>query len=240
MEAPLPLEPIPTPPAQRWREIRLLYLPRGVFVVAVLVAAWLWNHQVGRATLVAEAEVQQADVRSPRAGVISSLSVGLLERVAAGDVVGFVKASDVGSNFSTKAPDATGKLADLGATSPLVAKMDGVVSEVIHHPGEIVASGESILRITSKQAGRLTGYLRQPLPFEPQPGMLAEVRTRGATRQSAITTITGVGAAMETIPAGIIAAMRLPDKQEKALRVHLAMPRGFNVRPGENVDVIVH
>ena len=33
------LPPIPTPPSQRWREIRLLYLPRAVFILGVIAAA---------------------------------------------------------------------------------------------------------------------------------------------------------------------------------------------------------
>ena len=30
-----PLPPIPTPPAQRWRQVRLVYLPRTVFAIGV-------------------------------------------------------------------------------------------------------------------------------------------------------------------------------------------------------------
>jgi hypothetical protein len=35
------LPPIPTPPAQRWREVRLVYLPRVMFGAAILLVAWM-------------------------------------------------------------------------------------------------------------------------------------------------------------------------------------------------------
>lgn len=85
-----PLPPIPTPPAQRWREVRLLYLPRTVFVLGVILAAILWSRWVTPAALVAEAEIVGADVRSTQAGTLVSLQVGMLETVKAGQVIGQV------------------------------------------------------------------------------------------------------------------------------------------------------
>lgn len=84
------LPPIPTPPAQRWREVRLLYLPRAVFVVGVIAAAWIWTRGVAPATLVAEVEVMQAEVRSVQAGVLVSLKVAQHQHVRAGEVIGHV------------------------------------------------------------------------------------------------------------------------------------------------------
>ena len=65
------LPPIPTPPAQRWREVRLLYLPRVVFILGVIGAGLIWSRWVAPATLVAEVDVVQADVRSAQAGVLA-------------------------------------------------------------------------------------------------------------------------------------------------------------------------
>ena len=87
-----PLEPIPTPVAQRWREIRLLYLPRTMFAVGVVVVAWLWSRNVTPATLVAEAEIEQVDVRAAQAGVVASLKVDMLQPVRRGDIVGQIVA----------------------------------------------------------------------------------------------------------------------------------------------------
>ncbi len=85
-----PLPTIPIPPSQRWREVRLLYLPRIIFVLGVLLAAWMWNRWVTPATLVAEVEVRQAEVRSPHDGVIVELKVTDFQAVEAGEVVGLV------------------------------------------------------------------------------------------------------------------------------------------------------
>ena len=94
MNDPRILGPIPTPPAQRWREVRLLYLPRGIFVIGVVVAAWLWTSWVAPATLVAEAEIEQVDVRSSQAGVVASLKVDTLQSAHHGDIVGEIAAAN--------------------------------------------------------------------------------------------------------------------------------------------------
>jgi multidrug resistance efflux pump len=248
MNDPRILEPIPTPPEQRWREFRLLYLPRAAFVLGVIVAAWLWSDAIAPATLVAEADIQQADVRSAHAGVITSLNVAQFETVHAGQVVGQVMPLSAPLPGPAATPPtklgnaAAAAVAPAPAAFPLIAPIDGVVSVLLRHPGETVAAGETVLRITSRKATRLTGYLRQPLPFEPEVGMSAEIRTRGAPRQAAMTKVTGVGGAMEAIPSSLLAAMRLSDKSgpEHALRILFAMPPGLALRPGEHVDVIIH
>jgi multidrug resistance efflux pump len=229
MEDPRILAPIPTPPAQRWREVRLLYLPRTVFVVGVLVAAWLWSHSVAPATLVAEADIEQANLRSTHAGVITSLTVGLSEPV---------------TPPGSKAPEAPPKPAEplpAAAPVPLIAPIDGVVTRVMQRQGDEVDADDSVLRIVSRRVNRLTGYLRQPLAFDPEPGMKVQIRTRGTSHMTATSTITGVGAAMESIPSNLLAAMRVPANaaQEHGLRVNFAMPKELTLRPGEHVDVII-
>jgi HlyD family secretion protein len=88
------LPPIPTPPAQRWREIRLVFLPRLMFIAGVLVVAWMWNRSVMTSSMVAEAEVLGAELRAPQAGVLASLKVALYQRVRAGDTIGHVTAAN--------------------------------------------------------------------------------------------------------------------------------------------------
>src|SRR4051812_33109858 len=85
---------IPTPPAQRWREVRLLYLPRGVFICGVLLVAWMWREAVAPSSMVAEAEVVGSELRTSQAGVIASLKVTLNQPVHAGETVGFVSAAN--------------------------------------------------------------------------------------------------------------------------------------------------
>ena len=85
-----PLPPIPTPTAQRWRQVRLVYLPRTVFALGVILAALLWSRWVTPAALVAEADIVGADVRPTQAGTLISLKVALLDTVKAGQVIGQV------------------------------------------------------------------------------------------------------------------------------------------------------
>lgn len=364
MDDPRILGPIPTPPAQRWREIRLLYLPRITFVVGLLVAGWIWATSVAPATMVAEAEVQQVEVRAAQAGVLASLKVDMLQTVRAGEVVGHVAqanprlldatlaviradvamlsatmsgatdrqknaiefekmqidwmsrrvdlatlrgrlqqaesqlsrneplhkaglisdenyeqlktdrqalaaqveeqsrlvaqmepivrslaprdekdsglSSEVALAAAIKVQDAKLKLAEEQLMPlPLVAPIDGVVADIKRRPGENLSAGDVVVLITDTRVQRITGFLRQPLPLEPKVGMVAEVQTRGVVRRSATTKVTEVGGALESIPAGIMAALRLPASPppESALRVQLAVPKGLALRPGEHVDV---
>lgn len=84
------LTPIPTPPSQRWREIRLLYLPRTVFVLGAIAVAALWNDSIAPSTMIAEADVLGADVRCAQAGILTDLKVALMQPVRAGEVIGHV------------------------------------------------------------------------------------------------------------------------------------------------------
>ena len=359
------LPPIPTPPAQRWREIRLLYLPRAVFVAAILVVAWMWNGAVAPSSMVAEAEVLGSDLRAPQPGVIASLTVTLNQPVQAGQVVGQIaganprlldatlaviraevgmlgatmagatdrqrvalefermqldwmshrveraalqgrlqqtesdlgraeplhraglvttenlvqlkitraslvaqldeknklvtrlepalrsfSASDAQTGLSAesalasaiKVQEAKLRLAEAElAPVPLIAPIDGVVSGVLRRAGESVLAGEAVLRVTAPKPARLTGYLRQPLPFEPKAGMEAEIRTRSLPAKIAVTKIKHVGAALETISPTVLAAMHLPavPVPETAVRVEFELPPGLELRPGEHVDVTV-
>ena len=367
MDDPRILGPIPTPPSQRWREVRLLYLPRLVFLVGAIVAAVLWSHWVAPATLVAEAEVMHADVRSHQAGVLVGLKVALFQTVQANEVVGHVAIVDpkimdatlaviraeVGmltatmagttdrqrvaleverlqldwmnarvelaslrgrlqfaeselarmtplqragimtaeafeqlkSNRDTlaeqvagqaqlvarlepvlrtmvpaepppslltaesalsaaiKVQDAKLKLAEQQLTPvPLLAPIGGVVSILLRRAGETVTAGEPILRITAERPERLTGFLRQPLPFEPKVGMPVQIRSRKTSRQTAESTIVNVSPAMEAISPTLVSALHLPPNPvpEPGLKVQIAIPNGFALRPGEFVDVTVH
>lgn len=358
------LTPIPTPPSQRWREIRLLYLPRTVFLLGAIAVAVLWNRSVVPSTLIAEAEIIGADVRSPQAGILTDLKVAMMQTVRAGEVIGHVSTAnprmldatlaviraEVGMLAITMAgatdrqrvameaermhidwmsqrvelasfkgrlqwaeaevarmeplyrakliseeayeqlkinrdtlaaqmkeqsklvsesepilkvfattPEDASKLTTESALAaalkveeaklklaeaelmpvPLTAPIDGVVSVLLRRAGEAVVPADVIVRITAAKSERLSGYLRQPLPVNPKPGMTAEVRTRTSARQSATTKIIEVGPALEAIPLSLVAGMHLPANvvPEPGLRVVLAMPAGLDLRPGEQVDV---
>src|SRR4051794_14995929 len=88
------LTAIPVPPAQRWREVRLLYLPRILFLLGVLFVAWAWRDAVAPSVIVAEAETIGADLRATQSGVVASLKVSLNQTVHSGEVIGHIAAAN--------------------------------------------------------------------------------------------------------------------------------------------------
>ncbi len=125
---------------------------------------------------------------------------------------------------------------------PLVAPIDGVVTQVYRRSGEVVTGAEPILQISSPRSARIVGFLRQPLPLEPKPGMEVEVRTRTFQRRIGVSRITQVGDQLEPVTPTLLAAMRLPIPTvptDLGLRVHVAVPTELAIRPGEYVDLII-
>lgn len=125
---------------------------------------------------------------------------------------------------------------------PLIAPLDGVVTQVYRRAGEAVDTAEPILQITAPRFERIVGFLRQPLGLEPRPGMTVEVRTRTFVRRTATTTVAQVGQQLEPLTPTLLAAMRLPITtipSEYGIRVHIVPPPGLQLRPGEHVDLIL-
>jgi multidrug resistance efflux pump len=125
---------------------------------------------------------------------------------------------------------------------PLNAPIDGVVTLIHRRTGENVTSGEPILQISATHSERIIGFLRQPLPLEPKPGMEVEVRTRTFIRRIGIARVAQVGPQLEPISPTLLAAMRLPVTAiptDVGLRVHVTPPPGLSLRPGEQVDLII-
>lgn len=87
------LPPIPTPARLRWSAFCTEKLPYVVFALGVVAAALLWNRSV-TPSLVAEAELATAEVRSAHAGTLTALDVSLLQPVKAGQVIGRVRLAD--------------------------------------------------------------------------------------------------------------------------------------------------
>lgn len=128
--------------------------------------------------------------------------------------------------------------AQLGVAE-LVAPISGIVSIVHRRPGEVVNTGEPIITVAADQPARIVGFLRQPLQVEPKAGMVVEVRTRALGRQVATAQVLEIGRVMEPVPPQILALLNRANSPELGLRVHIAMPGGLRLRPGELVDVTV-
>jgi multidrug resistance efflux pump len=88
------LPPIPTPPSQRWREIRIKLMPLAVFAGALLASALIWKDNVAPPTLLGEVESIRACVSSPKPGVLAQLNIVRLQSVRAGDPIGQLITTD--------------------------------------------------------------------------------------------------------------------------------------------------
>ena len=88
------LPPIPTPPAQRWREFRIQALPVMTFLLVLVCIAALWKNYIIPSNMVGEVEVTQASIISSVPGTLKELKVKRFQRVAAGDEIAVVSAMD--------------------------------------------------------------------------------------------------------------------------------------------------
>jgi multidrug resistance efflux pump len=118
----------------------------------------------------------------------------------------------------------------------LAAPISGRVNQISKLPGSAVVAGDAIVTIASPTSERIVGYLSQPLRIEPVVGMRVEVRSRGLVRTVAETKITHIGPRIELFDAPL-RVRGMGAGQERGLPIVMALPSGFNVRPGELVDV---
>ncbi|HYV32237.1 MAG TPA: hypothetical protein VEO53_14180 [Candidatus Binatia bacterium] len=88
------LPPIPTPPAQRWKDFRLHGLPVIAFALLAAAIYFLWNHTLAPGTFTGEVESVQENVASPKPGQLVDLSVVQFQSVKAGDVIARVITTD--------------------------------------------------------------------------------------------------------------------------------------------------
>lgn len=81
---------IPVPPAQRWREFRISYLPIVVFALAVAAIIVLWRLVVVPVGLTGEVATLQYQVRGLADGTLDQLLVEPFTPVKKGDVIGLI------------------------------------------------------------------------------------------------------------------------------------------------------
>ena len=137
----------------------------------------------------------------------------------------------------------------------LRAPMDGIVSFVFHRDGERILAGEPIVTVTSTKPQHVVGYLRQPRPFDPMPGMSVTIRTRGVVRHelhSVIVaptddeTLVGPPQAPPVAMQRVTSPMRgrlYDSSMERGVPFLVALPSslpaGMKLHPGEVVDLII-
>lgn len=88
------LAPIPTPPAQRWREFRIQALPVITFLGILVCVVLMWRQYVLPTNIVGEVESVRATVMSSVEGTIKELKVKRFQRVAVGEEIAIVSTMD--------------------------------------------------------------------------------------------------------------------------------------------------
>ncbi len=88
------LAPIPTPPAQRWREFRIQALPVITFLGILVCVVLMWKQYVLPTNIVGEVESVRAMVMSSVEGTIKELKVKRFQRVAAGEEIAIISTMD--------------------------------------------------------------------------------------------------------------------------------------------------
>src|SRR6185436_6665330 len=89
-----PLAPIPTPPAQRWREFRIQALPVVTFLGVLACVVALWGKYVVPTNMVGEVETMQANVITAVPGTIKEVKVKRFQRVRAGEEIAVISTMD--------------------------------------------------------------------------------------------------------------------------------------------------
>jgi multidrug resistance efflux pump len=89
-----PLAPIPTPPAQRWREFRIQALPVLTFIAVLCCVVLLWRDFVVPTNVIGEVETTRAFVISVVPGTIKEIKVQRFQHVKAGDEIALLNTMD--------------------------------------------------------------------------------------------------------------------------------------------------
>lgn len=118
----------------------------------------------------------------------------------------------------------------------LTAPIDGTVTAVLRRTGENVVAGEPLVIITATKPETIVGYMRQPMPFEPEVGQSVEVRTVNRSRAKAAAVVTRIGSAFEPIVNPALHPLPTP---EAGLPVEVSIPDGLRLRPGEIVSLVL-
>ncbi len=217
---------IPTPSPVLLRELNYTFTPIVAFVIIAIIALVLWNKRLGPTTLLAEAETIDAIVSSPQPGVLAEASkdIRIFSKVASGQIVTRVVGADPKNPI------------------PLTAPIEGTITKIHRYPGDtnaVVAAGEPIMTITAPRPDRLIAFLRQPMTFDPKPGMKVLIRPRARSHKTYEAMIDKVSPQLAPIRGEL-----LPPGQS---RVELGLPiiieklpADLHLYAGELVDLTIY
>ncbi len=349
-----PLAPIPTPPAQRWREFRIQALPVLTFIGVLACVVVLWRNYVLPTNMVGEVESMHANVISAVPGTIKELKVQRFQRVKAGEEIAVVNTMDTetlqaslraiegdlklmrarmqldvirneqsyasfrmdylkervdldlervrGRYYDAEvarqhqlltndpplvdltvydywlqlaattrtnvierekylmekekalpllAPNNTADEAILEAikaqeealravsqTVSLKSPIDGMISMVLHYPGEKVVANMPLVTVSATSATRIVGYVRRPYNIIPKPGDMIQIQRQAFKREVAQGTVLEVGGQLEAIGWNLI-PLATGSTNELGLPFSVSIPAELALIPGESVDLIL-
>ena len=125
---------------------------------------------------------------------------------------------------------------EITAPVTLVAPIDGVVTYVCQ-PDEVIREGDPVVVIEAQSGFHVVAYLRQPLPFNPQPGGRIEIATRQSPVLRAQSSIRQIGPQYQIIT-NALTLLRPGQMVDVGLPIIVDLPPGLPVRPGEVVQIL--
>ncbi|MBI3876817.1 MAG: hypothetical protein HY300_12845, partial [Verrucomicrobia bacterium] len=183
-----PQPPIPTPIAIKLREFNYLWTPALVFVLVFVLAVFLYQRRLGPYYLQGEVETVEVAISSQQPGVLAEAPkpIRTLQRVGVQEIVARVVGADPKNPI------------------PITSPIEGAVTSIRKIPGDIIAAGEPIMTVSSEHADRVIAFLRQPMIFAPEVGMVVEIRARGRMKKSIESKIAKVGSQLAPIRGSLL------------------------------------
>ncbi len=119
----------------------------------------------------------------------------------------------------------------------LKAPINGMVSMILHLPGERIVKGTPIVSISDPETRRIVAYIRQPVVEVPTTNDAVQITTRSQPRQVGRGPILRIGAQMEPINPALLS----PDtkRMEVGLPILVGVPDGMRLLPGEFVNLTI-
>ena len=116
------------------------------------------------------------------------------------------------------------------------APISGTITAIRAMPGQAVRAGDPILVIASDQGQFIVSYVRSNQAVRPETNMSVAVRVR-STQTVHPARVVSVGPQVELVPEQ---QCRDPKVPEWGVPVHVSLPGGITLRPGEIVDLVFY
>ena len=118
----------------------------------------------------------------------------------------------------------------------LRATRDGIVSLVMHEPGDVVSAGDPILRIVAERSNRIVGFLPEVHVMDLAVGQKTIVWRQNQLSSRTTAVVESVGPEVMTLP-GRISPIR--GQSLRGRRAVLVVEEGHDLIPGETVQISV-